>query len=179
VHGSSPAADLELVRAFVNTLELEAGTETLGSAAGLATWIADHGLADSLLSPTSADLRRATDLREALRAHLLANNGQPLPADAVETLRRQAARSGVAVSFENGAASVLPTAGGVDGALGLVLAAAAKAMLEGSWSRLKACRAGNCRWAFIDHSRNQSRHWCAMDICGNRNKARAHRARQH
>lgn len=172
------AAGLELVCDFVNTHDLETGTDDLASGTGLATWLAEHRLADSTLSPTRAELGRAVDLREALRAHLLANNGQPLPTAAVETIRRQAARSGVAITFDQGAAQVIPTAGGVDGALGRVLGAAATAMLEGTWPRLKACQADDCHWAFIDHSRNHSRHWCAMSVCGNRQKARAHRARQ-
>ena len=38
--------------------------------------------------------------------------------------------------------------------------AVAAAMAAGSWSRLKVCRAADCRWAFVDTSRNSSRHWC-------------------
>ena len=58
-----------------------------------------------------------------------------------------------------------------------ILAAVAEAMAEGSWQRLKACRADDCRWAFIDTARNRSRQWCDMAICGNREKARRFRSR--
>jgi predicted RNA-binding Zn ribbon-like protein len=44
--------------------------------------------------------------------------------------------------------------------------------------RVKICPADDCRWAFHDNSRNGSRQWCSMAVCGNRAKARAHRARQ-
>ncbi len=38
--------------------------------------------------------------------------------------------------------------------------------------RLKICP--NCGWLFIDRSRNKSRLWCDMTVCGNREKARRH-----
>ena len=70
--------DLELVRDFVNTLDILPGTEKFEDPAGLALWLADHRLVP--LSPvlTDEDLARARRLREALRAFLLANAGLPL-----------------------------------------------------------------------------------------------------
>ncbi len=38
--------------------------------------------------------------------------------------------------------------------------------------RLKICP--NCEWLFLDRSRNKSRTWCDMAVCGNRTKARRH-----
>ncbi|MBL8582674.1 MAG: CGNR zinc finger domain-containing protein [Rhizobiaceae bacterium] len=38
--------------------------------------------------------------------------------------------------------------------------------------RLRIC--GNCGWLFVDRSRNGSRLWCDMAVCGNRQKARRH-----
>jgi predicted RNA-binding Zn ribbon-like protein len=35
-----------------------------------------------------------------------------------------------------------------------------------------------CGWLFLDHSRNHSRRWCTMEVCGNRAKARRHHERQ-
>ncbi|MEO8517650.1 MAG: CGNR zinc finger domain-containing protein [Dermatophilaceae bacterium] len=40
------------------------------------------------------------------------------------------------------------------------------------------CPADGCRWGFNDTSRNRSRQWCSMEVCGNRAKARAHRGRR-
>jgi predicted RNA-binding Zn ribbon-like protein len=65
----------------------------------------------------------------------------------------------------------------VDGALGALLGTVAAAMADGTWSRLKACRADNCHWAFYDHTRNRSGVWCDMAVCGNRAKVRAYRHR--
>jgi predicted RNA-binding Zn ribbon-like protein len=42
--------------------------------------------------------------------------------------------------------------------------------------RLKIC--GNCGWLFIDRSKNRSRIWCDMAVCGNRQKASRHYQRK-
>jgi len=52
-----------------------------------------------------------------------------------------------------------------------------RAQADGTWDRMKACAADTCRWAFYDHSRNRSRQWCDMAVCGNRAKARTYRKR--
>lgn len=170
--------ELELVRSFVNTLDAAAGVDGLATPAGLSAWLVAVGLDAGAQAPSVAELRRATVLREALRAHLLANNGQPLADEAAQAVGQQARRSGVVVAFGDGAARVVPAADGIDGALGRILAAVATAMLDGTWVRLKACPARDCGWAFVDRSRNSSRHWCAMGVCGNREKVRAYRARR-
>ena len=71
-----------------------------------------------------------------------------------------------------------PAEPGVDGFLGGILATLARAMADGSWSRVKSCRNDTCRWLFYDHSRNRSGTWCTMAICGSRMKSRAYRSRQ-
>jgi AcrR family transcriptional regulator len=49
---------------------------------------------------------------------------------------------------------------------------------RGEWPRLKVCASPECRWAFLDTTRNRSRRWCAMGGCGNRAKNRAWRERR-
>ena len=93
------------------------------------------------------------------------------------TLDEAARRAGLAVRFERRRDPVPADAGGVAGGLALVLAAVGEAMADGSWRKLKACRSDTCRYAFIDNARNQSRQWCSMQVCGNREKARTFRAR--
>jgi predicted RNA-binding Zn ribbon-like protein len=39
---------------------------------------------------------------------------------------------------------------------------------------VRECGAGDCAWLFLDESRNHSRRWCDMKVCGNRQKARRH-----
>lgn len=43
-----------------------------------------------------------------------------------------------------------------------------------SAERMKIC--GHCGWLFLDRSRNRSRTWCDMSVCGNREKASRHYA---
>lgn len=39
---------------------------------------------------------------------------------------------------------------------------------------VRVCASETCVWLFMDRSRNRSRRWCDMKICGNRHKAREH-----
>jgi predicted RNA-binding Zn ribbon-like protein len=169
---------LERVREFVNTLDVEAGTEELSSPAALGEWLAAQELGAA--RPTREDLRRAIELREALRAVMLAHNDhQPVPREASATLDAAAKRARLQLRFDRGGAAVLePEAAGVAGALGRLLAIVSGAIADGSWVRLKACREHTCEWAFYDHTKNRSGAWCTMDVCGNRAKARAYRERR-
>lgn len=45
-------------------------------------------------------------------------------------------------------------------------------------NRLRSCQTETCRWLFLDTSKNHSRRWCDMKVCGNRMKARRFQARQ-
>lgn len=172
--------ELEFVRDFVNTVDLEEGEEQLGTPEALAAWLADRGLAPQATHATRNDLRRARDLREALRAVLLAHNGGPPPPEsAVATLDQAATRARLRLRFGGECEAALdPEAEGVDGAIGRILAIVHGAIAEGSWTRLKACREHTCEWAFYDHTKNRSGAWCDMGECGNRAKARAYRERR-
>jgi predicted RNA-binding Zn ribbon-like protein len=170
--------ELEVVREFVNTWDEEDREESLGSPDALAGWLREHGLLDAGAHATPADVRHARDLREALRALLRANHGDPLDTDAVATVDAAARRARLEVRFDpTGAASTAPGAGGVDGALGAILARVAEAQRDGTWPRLKVCSADTCQWAFYDTSRNRSGVWCDMAVCGNRQKVKAYRRR--
>jgi predicted RNA-binding Zn ribbon-like protein len=139
----------------------------------LADWLEERGIA------ATADAVAATvDVREALRDLLIANtHGGTPPDDARSTIEQAAAQGRLSLRFRaNLTLELVPTAPGVEGALGGVLAVAYVAMQDGTWSRLKACR--NCRWAFYDYSRNRAAGWCSMSLCGNRLKTRAYRARR-
>ena len=61
--------------------------------------------------------------------------------------------------------------------LDLATARSALALIaSGDTGRLKICP--NCEWLFIDRSKNRSRTWCDMAVCGNRAKARLHYSRK-
>ncbi|HUA03569.1 MAG TPA: CGNR zinc finger domain-containing protein [Solirubrobacteraceae bacterium] len=172
--------ELERVRRFVNTRQVGHGTDLLSDTRGMAEWFAAEGLAPSELRATGADLARAIELREALRALLLAHNdGESAPAEATHTLDATACRARLRLRFEDdGTASLVPDAAGVDAALGRLVAIVHDSIAHGTWTRLKACRDHTCAWAFYDHTKNRSGAWCSMERCGNRAKARTHRQRQ-
>jgi predicted RNA-binding Zn ribbon-like protein len=172
--------ELEHVRAFVNTIDLEEGTEELSGRDELAGWLVHHELAPAGLVATSADVEHAVGLREALRAVLLAHNADGfVHGDVAAALDRAAARSDLRLRFDKtGSGTLEPEAGGVDGAIGRLLAIVHRSAADGTWSRLKACRDETCAWAFYDHTKNRSGAWCNMAVCGNRAKARAYRERR-
>jgi predicted RNA-binding Zn ribbon-like protein len=172
--------ELEHVRAFVNTIDLEEGTEELSGRDELAGWLVHHELAPAGLVATSADVEHAVGLREALRAVLVAHNADGFVyGDVAAALGRAAARSELRLRFDKtGSGTLEPEAGGVDGALGRLLSIVHRSAADGTWSRLKACRDETCEWAFYDHTKNRSGAWCNMAVCGNRAKARAYRERR-
>lgn len=167
--------DLAIVQEFINAWDLQ-GVDRLSKPVSLEQWLGEHRLLKEKGRVSEADLRHAVEVREALRDMLAANDGADVPKDAVETLSRAARSAQLVVQFESdGKAKLEPAASGVDAALGKILAIAFRAMLEGTWQRLKACRDDTCRWAFYDRSKNHSGSWCLMSVCGNRYKARKHR----
>jgi len=170
--------ELELVRNFVNSLDVETGEEKLSSPAAMDAWFGERGLITGMPASSPADLRRAIELREALRAMLAFNNGDEPEPRAIEVLDAAAARAKLGPRFAAGAPPILEAAvGGVDGALGRILAVVFAAMSDGSWERLKVCRAHTCQWAFYDWTKNHSGSWCVMRVCGNREKVRTFRSR--
>ncbi len=179
-HRQPAPGDLEVVRAFVNTLDIEDGVDAVATPDALTAWLRERGLLAAGESASRAEGRRAGELREALREVLLGNHGgyETDPA-ATATLEEAARRARLELRFgADATARPEPSRGGVDGALGRLLAIVAGAQAEGTWQRLKSCPADDCRWAFYDRSRNRSAVWCNMATCGNRAKVRSYRERR-
>jgi predicted RNA-binding Zn ribbon-like protein len=169
---------LGVVVDFVNTRDLDRDTDVLCTPTGLAAWLHERQMIDAGSRIGADELRQAIELREALRALLLEHNGLSAggPAAALEQV---ALRGGLSVCFgADGAVRLAPRAGGVAGALAQVLVPIAQAAADGTWERVKACAADDCRWAFYDRSRNHSARWCDMAVCGNRTKVRAYRSKR-
>jgi predicted RNA-binding Zn ribbon-like protein len=119
-------------------------------------------------------------VREALRDLLAANNEVDVDVDAANAVVDHAScRAEYMLRFKSGRSQLEATAPGVRGAIGRILTEVSAAMADGTWSRMKACRADDCRWAFIDTAKNRSRAWCSMESCGNRAKVQAYRERHH
>jgi predicted RNA-binding Zn ribbon-like protein len=180
-HPKAAPGELNHIRRFVNTRDLEDGSDAIAEPATLHDWLAERGLIDADCELTPADVRQAHDVREALRKLLLANNeGTPSDPAAVDALNAAAKRAELEMRFgPEGEAALIPVRRGVEGAIGRLLAIAFRAQADGTWSRLKACALHDtCEWAFYDWSKNRSGTWCDMAVCGNRSKARAYRERK-
>ncbi|MFF4761125.1 CGNR zinc finger domain-containing protein [Streptomyces sp. NPDC001292] len=163
---SSAPGSLALVEALVNTLDIETGADSLDTVEGRAR-----------LGIPEAELPQARELRESLRATLLAHAGHP-PHREVTPLGELLARAPllVAVDARDGSATLAPADDGP--LLSRVAAAVAGALVAGTWTRLKACEAVTCHWAYYDRSPAGRGRWCSMQVCGARAKMRRYRAKQ-
>lgn len=180
--GKAPAPDrLYIVQDFVNTRDIEAGTDVFDTAETLGRWLRrrallDHG--ERMHDP--ADLDRALTLREALRDLGVANHDdrQP-PAPAIDTVEAVARRAALTIAHDiDSNWQLRPQTVGVDRALGRLVAIVYDAMTTEQWWRLRACSNDGCRWVFWDGSPSRTGRWCSMAICGNRAKIAAYRSRQ-
>jgi predicted RNA-binding Zn ribbon-like protein len=172
---------VELISSFVNTVEKylhRPDDESLVSPEALAAWMDTHDIrAGAKLG--AEDLARALEFREAVRALLGTNNGRRIDRAAIAVLRDATGEGLIQVRIEaDGRASAEPAATGVPALYARSLAAVTTVQAGGRWDRLKACAADDCQYAFFDSSRNRSRTWCSMEVCGNRAKTRAYRARR-
>ncbi|MET9681928.1 CGNR zinc finger domain-containing protein [Streptomyces coeruleorubidus] len=162
----SPApGGLGLVEALVNTLDIESGADSLDTAESRARF----GI-------TRDEVEDARALRESLRVVLLAHAGHP-PHREVTPLGDLLAGAPLVVSVDrrDGSATLAPA----DEAslISRVAAAVAEALVAGTWTRLKACEATDCLWAYYDRSPAGRGRWCSMQVCGSRAKMRRYRAK--
>jgi predicted RNA-binding Zn ribbon-like protein len=180
--GGRPKAPgrLALLQTFINSHnhDFPAEWDRIGTAQAAQRWLR----AKRLVAPgdriSAADAARLRELREALRALVLAHHGERPDARAVEVLRTLAGEARLSVAIDDAGRTALePARRGVDAAVATLLGILHEAQLEGDWPRLKGCR--RCGYAFFDRSKNRSAAWCAMSICGNRTKNRAYYRRRH
>ena len=169
---------LLLVQGFVNTLDLEAGTDALAEVNEARPWLVRSGLLNRRAEISSVDLAFARKVRESIRSLLVPNHNfdpgalAPLRALADHGRARLSVSHQGELSLENSGADELGEA-----LFGLLLIIHA-AQQDGTWKRLKACANPECAWVFYDRSRNQQGAWCEMAVCGNRLKNREFRARR-
>lgn len=160
---------VRLVLGAANSIDVETGTDQWATPAELVGWLHEHAGGPASGRISVQELEAARLLRDRLRA---------LIADGDQTGFDAAARAfPIRVELVDGLPALAPIADGAVGAITRIVAAAARAALDGSWDRIKLCSADDCRWAFYDESRNHSRTWCSMRVCGNRTKTRVYRAR--
>jgi predicted RNA-binding Zn ribbon-like protein len=168
---------LLVVQSFVNTWEGDTGVDLFADRAAAREWLELAGLLHGGFG--ERELEQARLAREAIRALLVHNANGPAP-DATD---RQAlaglsgrCRYGLTVDAD-GRIELEPEAG-ADHLGAALLLLIRDAQRDGTWSRLKACRNPDCRWAYYDRSHAGRGAWCDMAVCGNRIKNRNLRARR-
>jgi predicted RNA-binding Zn ribbon-like protein len=191
------AGDLSLD--FVNTLERHDGPapeEVLTCWRDLVDWAAKAGVAAPPVAAelrtlgtrapraASAVFRRALRLRDCLYQVVTALLAERDPAAADLRLFNgflAEAQAAVVLRTAPGelALDLLVSADRPASLLGPVVGAAARLLTSPETVALiRRCDAETCRQFFLDRSKNHSRRWCDMKLCGNRAKAREY-YRQH
>jgi predicted RNA-binding Zn ribbon-like protein len=173
---NNPPGHVTLLRQFANTVDMSDGTDVFSDVKGLTEWLRDQGLLEVRDSATEADLRLAVRLRDGLRELMTANADEP--GTVGRSMDQAAAKIPLRLSLEGDVPRLVPAGHAGEAALGRVLVAVADAVADQTWQRLKICRADDCQWVFYDASKNRSKTWCAMGVCGNREKTRNYRARR-
>lgn len=175
---SAVEPEADLVVTFVNTRDLEEGTDAIADPAHFAAWIADSdwGEAPAL---DAESLQQVHALRESLRALLRANNGIEVDEEELAGLRDAVQRSRYQPTLSaDGHVILEPAANDLAAFEARLLLAVERIQSLGAWPRLKACGDDGCQWAFFDTTRNHSKTWCSMEDCGNREKTRRYRERK-
>ena len=138
-------------------------------------------LRTSTESSAAGALVACRDLREAAAAVLYAAiDGRTPPASQIKSLepmfkeardQQRLGWSGSQLAWEWPASQHTPYL-----PLWILSLSVARLLTSSSMERLRACEKPDCRWLFLDTSKNHTRRWCDMKICGNRMKARRFKA---
>ena len=177
---------------FVNTEDGDPPVECLRGYGDLVAWSVLVGLfsaeegerlvGEADLRPEDAEAvyRDALKLRGALYGvfRILAEGGD-VPERGLETLRgyeREALSRGKLVQGDRGFSWEWKDGRDLAGMLWPVAHAATQLLTSGDLDRLKLC--AGCYWVFLDASRNRSRRWCTMEVCGTDEKMRRYVAKR-
>ena len=209
-----PPASAVLVEDFVNTLDVEEGTDLIATPAGLAHWLAEHGLLAAGGTGAGGTDSGGTDsggaaaggsgggdagrgaggagvaaevvggvhagflaLRAGVREELGRHVGDE-PDPALLAAADQVLAGCPVLATARGTLLPSPELPPQQRALTLLALAWSDLVTSGDAARLKRCAEHTCGWVFWDTSKNRSRRWCSMRVCGNRNKSRSYASRR-
>lgn len=170
--GGAPALDFANLVSYRGT---DREHDWLVPASNAAAWVQ----AADLQVQAGGDVAEMRRLREVVaRIFLALADGRTPPSDDIDTIGDLAATAWAdrRLRFDDGAAA----ARWVDTAPSLIssvaINAAALVTSGETVRRIAACR--ECRWVFLDTTRNHSRAWCHPADCGNRARQRRHYQRR-
>lgn len=172
-----PPASAVLVEAFANTVDVEEASDEIATPAGLAGWLKGRGMLDAAGDIPAEVHARYVTLRAGLREELGAHVGDTPDPHLLDAADQVLSEHPVRVTARG---LLTPVAGLAPERAPLATLAIAWSELvtTGDAARLKRCAEHTCGWVFWDISKNRSRRWCSMKVCGNRNKSRSYASRQ-
>jgi len=188
--------DADRVLAFINTLSSRptaAPVEHLDSYEALVAWAREQHLVSAAAAErlagearkhphqAAAVLARAKDFREALNGLAAAIDTERQPsADVLKTIGEclaSAYANGRLVPHEGALQWVASAEDDLERVLWEIGRAAGRLVVSPRLARVRACAASDCGWWFVDDTKNRSRRWCDMTLCGNREKLRRFRSK--
>lgn len=178
---------------FANTMSWRRSAspiERLASYADLASWARQVGLISqseeaSLLANAASYpqrsrrfVERAHSLREAIFDTFAALSEGRMPMEEIASLEPSIQRAVVHSELVSDVSGYRwePVAVGdrLQRVLFAIACSAGDLLTSADISRIGQCSGPDCRWLWVDRTKNQSRRWCDMKVCGNRAKARRH-----
>jgi predicted RNA-binding Zn ribbon-like protein len=191
------ASNVELVGGrlcldFANTVSTRSeglGREYLNSYDDLLVWVQRAGIlaedevqglrerAARYPELAAAALQRAIAFRETIYRFFsaTAKAKEPKGADLAEmnrVVQEALSRLAITPSAEGYEWSWVTDEEELDGMLWPIARSAAELLTSRELGRVRRCAREGCDWLFVDRSKNQSRRWCSMSLCGSRVKAR-------
>lgn len=154
--------------------------DLLVSPEALINWFSLAGFPVMVPSVSSEDHHEALLLREAIYEifHSCIENKPPKSID-VDRINSHASHSHTSLRIDVSTFAVeWLCADPVRACLSEIARDAIMTIADSDRGRLKMCDNSTCRMIFLDNSPSNRRRWCAMTICGNRDKVRAHRRRK-
>jgi predicted RNA-binding Zn ribbon-like protein len=166
--GGRPALDL------CNTVRGD-GTDLLVEPADVVDWLTAGGFGEPDCHPEATDLERIHALRGELRSAFVVHDAGAI-AELVSdwlattpgrlTIDRSTLRSSFCPEVSTCRCLLVPA---LLDALDLA---------RDEITRVRECASETCSVVYLDSSRNRSRRWCSMEICGSRAKAHAYYTRR-
>ncbi len=152
--------------------------ERLREPSDLGRWLIQAKLLDEPPRVTARQLQAARELREAIyRTAKLAGARHPDPAD-VDQINCWAAKPPLAPRLAaDGHTVSWIAARPIDAALATLARDAIDLVSGPLATRVRECARPDCALLFVDTSKPARRRWCSMEVCGNRTKTAAYRAR--
>lgn len=174
---TTPPALLPLLN-LLNSHPIGGSADAFASTASATSYLASCGFSTRGVRVTPAGLRTLLTLRDAVVAAIEGADVEGRSPWAV--LGDMAEASPLVVQFcpSPPGSALVPSAAGVRGVVGEVLAAVHTALADGSWSRVRLCALEQCHSAFYDASRSGTQRWHSYAMCGNRTNVAAHRAKR-